>query len=182
MASPAEAEPVYFLSPGFFMTLHRLSFLTLAVLLAGVSHAHEYTVKQLQIGHPYARPTVAHQPGGAAYLSIENKGSQGDRLVGVTSPVAKSAQIHTMSMEGNVMKMREVGEIGLPPGAKVEMKPGNGYHIMLMGLNQPLKAGEKIPLTLSFEKAGKTEVSILVEDAGKQAGPQATPVPALHQH
>lgn len=164
------------------MTLHRLSLLTLAVLLTGVSHAHEYTVKDLQIGHPYARPTVAHQPGGAAYLSIENKGSQGDRLIGAASPVAKSAQIHTMSMDGNVMKMREVGEIGLPPGTKVEMKPGNGYHIMLMGLSQPLKAGEKIPLTLIFEKAGKTEVSIVVEDVARQAGQQSKPIPAHHQH
>lgn len=164
------------------MTLHRPSLLALALLLTGASHAHEYTLKELQIGHPYARPTVAHQPGGAAYLSIENKGSQGDRLVGVASAVAKSAQIHTMSMEGNVMKMREVGEIGLPPGAKVEMKPGSGYHIMLMGLSQPLKAGEKIPLTLSFEKAGKTEVSVVVEDAARQAGQQAKPVHDQHQH
>lgn len=171
------------------MILHRFSFLTLAVLLTGASHAHEYTVKELHIGHPYARPTVAHQPGGAAYLSIENKGSQGDRLVGVTSPVAKSAQIHSMSMDGNVMKMREVGEISVPSGAKVEMKPGNGYHIMLMGLSQPLKVGEKIPLTLSFEKAGKAEVSVVVEDAARQAGQtkegaeaRSKPVPAHHQH
>lgn len=155
------------------MTLHRAPFFIVAVLLAGLTQAHEYTVKELQIGHPYARPTVAHQPSGAAYLSIENKGSNGDRLIGVASPVAKSAQIHAMSMDGNVMKMREVGEIGLPSGTKVVMKPGDGYHIMLTGLRQPLKAGDKIPLTLSFEKAGKAEVSVVVEEAAKHEARQA---------
>lgn len=157
-------------------------------LLAGPSLAHEYTVKELHIGHPYARPTVAQQPSGAAYLSIENKGGNADRLIGVATPAAKSAQIHTMSMDGNVMKMREAGEISLPAGAKVEMKPGNGYHIMLMGLSQPLKAGDKIPLTLNFEKAGKAEVSVVVENAGKDAGKQAvqanpaTKPAASHHH
>lgn len=172
------------------MKLLPLPFLALALLLAGgSSRAHEYTVKELQIGHPYARPTVAHQPGGAAYLSIENRGGKADRLIGVATPAAKSAQIHTMSMDGNVMKMREAGEISLPAGAKVEMKPGSGYHIMLMGLTQPLKAGDRIPLTLSFEKAGKAEVSVVVEEAGKAAGNQAgqispatKPAAAHHHH
>lgn len=151
----------------------------LALMLFGQANAHEYTLKDLQIGHPYARPTVAHQPSGAAYLSIENKGSNGDKLIGVASPIAKSAQIHSMSMEGNVMKMREVGDISLPSGAKVVMKPGNGYHIMLVGLSQPLKAGDKIPLTLSFEKAGKTEVSVVVE---KAPATEEKPAGAHHHH
>jgi copper(I)-binding protein len=164
------------------MKLNRALFLTLALSLNVPSHAHEYTVKELQIGHPYARPTVAHQPSGAAYLSIENKGRNDDRLIGVTTAAAKSAQIHTMAMEGNVMKMREAGEISLPSGAKVEMKPGSGYHIMLIGLSQPLKAGDKIPLTLSFEKAGKTEVSVVVEEAGKQESKPAAAKPAAAHH
>lgn len=138
--------------------------LAVAVLATAIAHAQEYTLKDLHIERPYARATVANQPSGGAYLSIENKGKTADKLIAAASPVAKSVQIHTMSMEGNVMKMREVSGIELKPSAKVQMKPGDGYHLMLIGLRQPLKAGDKFPLTLTFEKAGKTEVSVTVED------------------
>jgi copper(I)-binding protein len=84
--------------------------------------------------------------------------------------VAKSGEIHTMSMEGNLMKMREVdGGLEVKPGQKITMQPGNGYHIMLMGLSRPLKAGEKVP-TLTFEKAGKIDVTFNVEDPAAAAG------------
>lgn len=131
-----------------------------------LSQAHEYKLGQLEIGHPYARATVPGQPAGGAYFSIENKGPAPDRLVALSSPVAKSTEIHTMAMEGNLMKMREVdGGLEVKPGQKIAMQPGNGYHIMLMGLSKPLKAGEKVPLTLTFEKAGKVDVTLNVEDA-----------------
>jgi copper(I)-binding protein len=154
---------------------HRHLFSRLALIagiaLSGAASAHDYKAGDLQVGHPWARPTVPGQPSGGAYLSIENKGKTGDKLVSVSSPVAKSSEIHTMSMDGNVMKMREVGSIDIKPSEKIAMQPGNGYHIMLIGLSQPLKVGDKIPLTLTFEKAGKLEVSIYVEDksAGKDA-------------
>lgn len=136
-----------------------------AALTAGTAvHAHDRKVNSLHIEHPYARATVPHQPSGAAYLTIENKGKDGDRLIAVTSPVAKSVEIHTMSMDGNVMKMREVPAIELKPSARLVMQPGEGYHLMLLGLRRPLKAGDRFPLTLTFEKAGKTEVSVAVED------------------
>ncbi|ONN66816.1 copper chaperone PCu(A)C [Herbaspirillum frisingense] len=140
--------------------------LTAALLAAApLSQAHSFKLGQLEIGHPYARATVPGQPAAGAYISIENKGSAADRLVGVSSPVAKSGEIHTMAMEGNLMKMREVdGGLEIKPGQKIAMQPGNGYHIMLMGLSKPLQAGEKIPLTLNFEKAGKIEVVVNVED------------------
>lgn len=139
-----------------------------AFAFTGAAHAHDYKVAELQVGHPWARPTVPGQPSGGAYLSIENKGKAGDKLIAVASTIAKSAEIHTMSMDGNVMKMREVGSIDIKPAEKIAMQPGNGYHIMLIGLSRPLKAGDKIPLTLTFEKAGKLEVSLYVED--KSAG------------
>ena len=142
--------------------------LLLATLLIGTSaFAHEYKAGNLVIGHPYARATVPGQPSGGAYMSIENTGKQADRLVGVASPVAKATEIHTMSMEGNVMRMREVSAVDIKPLEKVAMKPGDGYHIMLIGLSQPLKAGEKFPLTLTFEWAGKVDVSVVVEDKNK---------------
>jgi|SRR6476661_3972037 len=145
-----------------------------AALLSGAVHAAGYRAGDISITDPHARPTVAGQPGGAAYLTLENTGRAADRLVGVSSPVAQSAQIHTMRMDGDVMRMREAGELPLAPAARVEMKPGMGYHIMLNGLKQPLQEGASFPLTLTFEKAGKVEVSVVVD--GKNA------MPAGHAH
>jgi copper(I)-binding protein len=158
------------------MSLRSVSLFLCALAISVTAHAHEYDLGSLHIGHPYARATVPGQPGGGAFLSIENKGKEADKLIGVSSSVAKSTEIHTMAMDGNVMKMREVGEIDLPPASTVDMKPGHGYHVMLIGLNQPLKAGDKFPLTLTFQKSGKIEVSVVVTDlSGKSAE-------AAHQH
>jgi len=152
------------------MTLRFLATFAIAAAFCTSTQAQEYKLNGLHINHPYARATVANQPSGGAYLTIENKGKAADRLIAASSPVAKKVEIHTMSMEGDVMKMREVGGIDLKPAAKVEMKPGDGYHLMLLGLQKPLKAGEKFPLTLTFEKAGKTEVSVVVQDKKDAAG------------
>lgn len=151
------------------MQLHSIFTLAAALLASTAVHAQDYKLQDLHIDRPYARATAPQQPSGAAYLTIENQGKTADKLVAVSSPVAKSVQIHTMSMEGDVMKMREVSAIELKPDAKIEMMPGNGYHLMLIGLRQPLKAGDKFPLTLTFEKAGTTEVSMTVEDRNKKA-------------
>lgn len=137
----------------------------IASLLAGMAAAHDVKIGDLRVSDPYARATVPGQPSGAAYLSIENKGNAADRLLGASSPVADSVEIHTMAMEGNVMRMREAKELAIKPSAKITMQPGDGYHLMLLGLRQPLKAGDTVPLTLSFEKAGKAEVSVIVKDA-----------------
>ncbi len=146
------------------MSVRSASLFLCALAISVSAYAQEYDLGSLHISHPYARATVPGQPGGGAFLSIENKGKEADKLIGVSSSVAKNSEIHTMSMDGNVMKMREVGEIDLPPASTVDMKPGHGYHIMLMGLSQPLKAGDKFPLTLTFRKAGKIEVSVVVTD------------------
>jgi len=140
-----------------------------AALLSGSVDAADYKAGDIRITAPHARPTVPGQPGGAAYLTLENTGGSADRLVGVTSPVAQSAGIHTMRMDGDVMRMREAGELPLPPAAKVEMKPGMGYHIMLDGLKQPLQEGASFPITLTFEKAGKVDVPVVVD--GKNSKP-----------
>jgi periplasmic copper chaperone A len=146
------------------MTLRIITSLAVAMALSTHALAQEVKLKNLLIENPYARATVANQPAGGAYVTIENKGSGADKLIGASSPVAKSVEIHTMSMDGNVMKMREVGQIDIKPSTRIEMKPGEGYHLMLMGLRQQLKAGESFPLTLTFEKAGKTEVKVQVQE------------------
>jgi copper(I)-binding protein len=132
--------------------------------------AHDFKLGEIEIAHPYARATAPGQPSGGAYLGLENKGNTADKLVKVESTIAKSLEIHNMEMAGDIMKMREVEGIALKAGEKISMKPGGGYHIMLMGLNQPLKAGDKFPMTLYFAKAGKIEVIVYVEaDASESA-------------
>ena len=151
-----------------------MSLLTLA--FSATAYAHDYKVGALKIDHPYARATVPGQPSGGAYLSIENTGKEADKLLSVGSPAAKSVEIHDMKMDGNIMKMREVGEVELRPMSTVAMVPGGGYHIMMMGLTKPLKVGDKFPMTLTFQKAGKIEVSVSVDDMKTQQ------TNATHQH
>ena len=146
----------------------RTFFISLACtfVLASVAQAHEYQSGDIQIEHPFARATVAGQVSGGAYLGLENKGKTNDALVKAESTIANSVELHQMEMTADhVMKMRQVKEIALIAGKKLQMKPGGGYHIMLTGLNQQLKAGDKFPLTLYFEKAGKIKVMVHVEAA-----------------
>ena len=132
--------------------------------LAG-AQAHDGRAGDVHIVHPYATPSVPGAGNGAAYIAtMENTGKQPDRLLRVSTPVAAQAQMHTMAMgTGDVMHMREVADIALAPGAVVKMRPGAGYHFMLMGLKRPLKEGDSFPLTMEFERGGKVEVKVVVQ-------------------
>lgn len=145
------------------MHLRTIMTFVAASAFSAIAIAQEYKVNGLVIEKPYARETVPNQPAGGAFVTIENRGQADDKLIGASSPAAKKVELHTMAMDNNVMKMREVPNIELKAGSRLEMKPGQGYHLMLMGLQQPLKAGEKFPMTLVFEKAGKTEISVSVQ-------------------
>lgn len=134
-----------------------------SVVLVSAAQAHELKLGDIQIDHPYARATVPQQSSGGAYLTVENNGKTDDKLIKVESNIARSVEIHNMEMVGDVMKMRAVDGIELKAGSKVSMAPGGGYHIMLIGLNQQLKVGDKFPLTLYFAKAGKIEVAVVVK-------------------
>jgi periplasmic copper chaperone A len=138
----------------------------LAALLSAPALAHDYTAGAVKIGHPWARATPKGAPVGGGYLSITNTGSEPDRLIGGSSQVAKKFEIHTMSMDHGVMKMRPLGNgLEIQPGQTVTFKPG-GYHVMFVDLNQPLKQGDKIAATLEFAKAGKVQVEFAVEGMG----------------
>lgn len=115
------------------------------------------------IDHAHARATVPGQTTGAAYIDIENRGKIEDKLLKISSPIAQSAEVHSMVMDGSIMRMREVGQVDLKPAAKVTMAASEGLHIMLIGLKQPLRPGQKIPLSLRFEKAGKIDVEAIVD-------------------
>jgi len=133
--------------------------------------ATDYPLHDLRIEHPYARPTPPGARSGAAYFTIRNLGNASDRLVSVASPVSKSAQVHSMTMDGNVMRMRALPSLDIPPDASITLAPGS-YHVMLVGLSHPLAAGDKVTLTLTFEKAGKVDVSADVEAGAMDAQAQ----------
>ena len=133
-------------------------------LAALVAQAQDAKIGAITITHAYARATVPGQPAGGAFLTIANAGAD-DKLLSARSGAAKSAELHTMKMDGDVMRMREVESIDVPAGQTVELKPGN-FHVMMMGLKAPLKAGDHFPLTLKFEKAGEVQVEVPVQAAG----------------
>ena len=110
---------------------------------------------QVKIDKAWARPTVAGQQGGGAFLSITS--ASADRFISGSTPLAERFELHTMAMKGDVMEMRQVDAIELPAGQTVELKPG-GLHVMFIGLKTPLKTGSKVPVTLKFEKAGDVKV------------------------
>ena len=135
--------------------------------------AQEYKAGPIRIEAPWIRatPTGAQVAGG--YMKIENTGKEADRLVGGSTGIAGKFEIHEMKMSGNVMKMRELDKgLELPPAQSVELKPGS-YHLMLMDLKQPAKAGDKVKGTLVFEKAGKIEVEYVVRGMAGGAGGQS---------
>jgi len=139
--------------------------IALLASMSGLASAHDDQLQSLHIDHPFATPTPPRATVGAAYLSIENKGPSADRLLSASSPVAGMVEIHEMKMDGDVMRMRQVHDLEIGSGRKVTLKPG-GLHIMLMRLKQPLNVGDEFPMTLTFEHAGKIDVSVRVEQSG----------------
>ena len=107
----------------------------------------------------WVRGTVPAQTMSGAFMELTSKSNA--TLVGVSTPVAEDAEVHEMRLEGGVMKMRAAPRLELPAGKVVTLKPG-GYHIMLMGLKQQMKAGDSIPLTLKIEGSDKKVESVIV--------------------
>ncbi len=121
-------------------------------LAAGVAFAPA-AAAQVLVSDAWVRGTVAGQTTTGAFMQLKSPADT--TLVGVASPVAAIVEVHEMKMDGGMMKMSAVGRLPLPAGKTVDLKPG-GYHVMLMGLTAPLRAGDTVPLTLTFEdKAGK---------------------------
>ena len=151
------------ISPLFHAGLRTAVAAALCAVTLGAA-AHGASVGAIAIGHPYATPSIAGTSNGAAYLaSIENKGAVADRLVRASTPAAARVEIHTMNVDAQgVMRMREIEGIALAPKEKVQMKPGAGLHLMLIGLKEPLKEDASFPMTLEFEHAGKVEVKVIV--------------------
>jgi hypothetical protein len=139
--------------------------LLLVLFAVAPSVAHEYAAKGVTVAHPWARATPGGAEVGAAYLEIKAARGAADRLVAARSPAARTVELHTHRLEGNVMRMRRIDAIPIAAGKSVVLAPG-GHHIMLMGLIAPLKEGDLLKLSLVFEKAGEIEVEATVEPMG----------------
>src|SRR5665213_2645943 len=144
-----------------------------ATILAGTvaaasAQSSSVPASPIAVTNAWARATPAGAAAGAAYLTIESPAS--DRLLAVSAPVAKEASLHTMTMEGGVMKMRPLDGIDLPAGQAVMLRPG-GMHIMLTGLAGPLKEGQSFPLTLNFAKSGTQKITVTIGKIGAMGPP-----------
>lgn len=141
----------------------------LLALATATAIAHDFKAGAIHIDHPWARASIGMAKAGAAYMVLTNEGSETDRLISASSDVAESVELHTHLMDDGVMRMRQVEAIEIDPGAPSVLEPG-GLHVMLIGLKQPLAAGESFPMTLTFEQAGEVTVEVSVEAIGSEGG------------
>ena len=139
--------------------MRRLSLIG-ALLLAACKPATP-TAPAIEIRDAWARETAPGQTNGAAYFTIVTMGSEGDRLVSITTPAASMAIIHGSSNSNGVMAMRMMADLPVPGSATVTLAP-LGTHLMLTGLSAPLHAGDRVPLTLRFARAGARQVDAAV--------------------
>ena len=151
----------------------RYGCLVAALLISFASHAAD-----IEVNGGWIRATAPGQDQGGADLSITSR--QPATLVGAASPVCKAVQLHSMTSEGGMMRMREVKSIELPAGKRVNLRD-NGYHLMLVGLNAPLKEGEKVPFTLSI-KVGKQGIVKVKAEAEVKSLTAIEPASGDHGH
>ena len=126
---------------------------------------------QVSVENPWARPTPPSAKLGAGYLTVVNSGAA-DRLVGAASPAAARVEMHVTLRDGEIMRMREVKAFDLPAKGRLELKPA-GAHLMFVDLKRPFKQGDKVPVTLKFEKAGEVSTEFHIGRLGASAPPGA---------
>lgn len=137
--------------------------LPVMVLILIASLAQSFAANPVTIERPWARASAPGQTVGGGFMTILHQGATEDRLVSATTPIAREVQIHTMNMDGGVMRMRPVeGGLAIPAGGRVVLQPG-GLHLMFMELSAPLVAGSSFPVTLRFANAGEIKVDFNVE-------------------
>lgn len=133
---------------------------------AGLALAHQYQKGDLLIAHPWTRATPEGATVGAGYVKVTNNAKVPDRLTNATFENAQSVEIHEMKMDGDKMTMRHVTDgVEIKPGATVAFAPGS-YHLMFIGLKNPIAQGPNIKGSLIFERAGTVDVEYKVEPIG----------------
>src|SRR5882762_10939727 len=139
-----------------------------ASLFAVHARAEDIKAGDLVISQAWSRATPNGAKIAGGYLTIENKGAAPDRLLGGSGDIAGKVEVHEMTMNNGVMTMRPLDKgLVIEPGKTVKLAPG-GIHLMLMDLKGPFKQGDKVPLTLEFERAGKVKLSFEVKSVGAQ--------------
>ena len=149
--------------PGGLRSLYLL--FALAIFSGTATSAKNYQAGTIHIVAPFSRALPPISKNGAVYLTLTNHGHLSDQLIGAATPIAEYAEIHTYLMEDGMMKMRKVNQVELPPNEEVAFAPGRN-HIMLIGLSQTLKVGERFSLMLHFKEAGQIMVKVIIEAAG----------------
>jgi len=134
----------------------------LVLVLAASVASGAAQAQGIQVVDAWSRPTPPGIDVGVAYFTIRNAGKS-DRLLRVSSPVAKRAELHVSSMKGGIMRMEPLSAVVIGSGGSASFEP-NGRHVMLVGLKRPLKQGDAFPLFLTFAKAGRVEVQVRVGD------------------
>lgn len=141
--------------------MRRFALATTAFLAATAVYAADAKIGSISIDDVWAR---TGQPGqvSAAYMDVKNKGAA-DKIVSANCDCAKATELHDVKMVDGAMKMVPVTGMDVPANGELKLKPG-AYHIMLIGLNLPLVAGETLPIKIKFEKAGEVTVQAKVKD------------------
>ncbi len=158
-------------NPAFASGPHLLAWgvILLCLVVMPCARAADVKAGDLVITQTWARATPGGAKIGGAYMTIENKGSASDRLLGGAADIAGKVEVHEMATVDGIMKMRPIERgLTIEPGKTVKLAPG-GYHLMLFDLKKPLKQGDKVPVTLQFERAGKVDISLDVQGVGAQA-------------
>jgi periplasmic copper chaperone A len=139
--------------------------LAAALLSTVVTMGTAFADSAIKVEQAWARATPGGAKTGAIYLTLTNTGTTPDTLTAISTPAADKADLHEMKIQNNIMEMRPVAALPIAPGQTVTLEP-SGYHIMLTGLKAPLKEGDTIPLTLTFEHAAKQDVTASVTKLG----------------
>ena len=138
------------------------------LLATTVVFAQHYEAGQIHILSPWARALPPTSPNGAVYLTLTNHGVHPDKLLSASADVAELVEVHSHILEDGMMKMRRVESVILPPHEDVLFAPG-GQHIMLMGLKQPLAAGDRFPLLLEFDQTDQVLIEVVVQSTGAES-------------
>lgn len=152
--------------------MKRISIILAALAFcAGSANATDYDVGSIHIGNPWARVAPKGAKTTAGYLTVTNKGATPDRLTCVSVAVAARCEIHSMTMDGGVMRMRLLPNgLTIKPGETVELKP-DSFHLMFVDLKAPLEAGKTVKGTLKLDQAGTVDVEYALSPVGATQPP-----------
>jgi periplasmic copper chaperone A len=145
---------------------HAIALLILNAVCSTCASAQQVKAGDLVIDHAWARATPAGAKVGGGFLTIDNKGTTPDKLMGASSRAAGKVEVHETAINNGVATMRPVKDgLSIPAGQSVTLAPG-GYHLMMMELKGPLKKGDKLVVTLVFEKAGEVKATFDIQGIG----------------